>query len=133
MNIIHNAVCIILPYIISIIEIIGVFVITYSACSGFWKYIRNSFMKKNFDIKTNLAKGFATGLEFKMAAEILKTVIIQSLDELYVLGAVILLRAFMSLLIHFEMREEHTGKKKRMKKNKLFLKNKSENEFDNQC
>ena len=40
----------------------------------------------------------------KMAAEILKTVLIRELDELLVLGAVILLRALLSILIHFEMK-----------------------------
>ena len=44
------------------------------------------------------------GLEFKMAAEILKTVLVQEMSELYVLGAVILLRALLSVLIHFEMK-----------------------------
>ena len=43
-------------------------------------------------------------MEFKMAAEILKTVLVRDLNELLVLGAVILLRALLSLLIHFEMR-----------------------------
>ena len=39
-----------------------------------------------------------------MAAEILKTVLVRDLNELLVLGAVILLRALLSLLIHLEMR-----------------------------
>ena len=48
--------------------------------------------------------GLATSLEFKMAAEILKTVLVRDLNELVVLGAVVLLRALLSLLIHFEMK-----------------------------
>ena len=67
-------------------------------------------MKKTFDLQSNLAKGLAMGLEFKMAAEILRTVLIQSLEELYMLGAVILLRALLSLLIHYEIK--HPKKKK---------------------
>ena len=58
------------------------------------------------NIKFELADGLATSLEFKMAAEILKTVLVRDLNELMVLGAVILLRALLSLLIHFEMRGE---------------------------
>ena len=42
-----------------------------------------------------------------MAAEILKTVLIHNLDELIILGAVILLRALLSLLIHVEMKSQH--------------------------
>ena len=39
-----------------------------------------------------------------MAAEILRTVLVQSMDELYMLGAVILIRALLSLLIHWEIK-----------------------------
>ena len=38
-----------------------------------------------------------------MAAEILKTVLIREMSELLILGAVILLRALLSVLIHFEI------------------------------
>ena len=68
-------------------------------------------MKKKVNIQINLAKGLAVGLEFKMAAEILKTVLLQSLDEIYMLGAVILLRALLSLLIHYEIKHPKKDKK----------------------
>ena len=107
----HNIIVLVLPTVISILEILGIFVVVWSSLSAFWGYIQNSFMKKDLDIQTSLAKGLATGLEFKLAAEILKTVLVNSLDELYVLGAVILLRALMSVLIHFEMKGSHGSKK----------------------
>ena len=108
----HHIIELVLPYIISILEILGIFVVVKSSIHAFWEYIQNSFFKKNLDIQGDLAKGLATGLEFKLAAEILKTVLIQSLDELYILGAVILLRALMSILIHFEMKGSHGKKEK---------------------
>ena len=107
MDIIHNIMNTVLPYIIAVLEIMGIFVVTWSVIKEFWEYIQNTFMKKQLDIQFNLAVGLATGLEFKMAAEILKTVIIQSLDELLVLGAVILIRALMSILIHFEIKDTY--------------------------
>jgi uncharacterized membrane protein len=113
----HHIIEIVLPIIISILEIMGIFVVVWTAIHAFWEYIQNSFMKKNIDIQSNLAGGLATGLEFKLAAEILKTVLIQSMDELYILGAVILLRALMSVLIHFEMKGSQHGKKKEEVKN----------------
>ena len=102
-----------LPIMISILEIIGIAVVFWSGIHGFWQYVQNTFLKKQFDLQSNLAKGLAMGLEFKMAAEILKTVLIQSLDELYMLGAVILLRALLSLLIHYEL--EHSKRKNHRK------------------
>ena len=108
----HEIIEIVLPYIISVLEIMGILVVLWSALHAFWEYIENSFMKKDLDIQSDLAKGLATGLEFKLAAEILRTVLITSMDELYILGAVILLRALMSILIHFEMKgAKHSDKK----------------------
>lgn len=94
----------VLPFIISILEIMGVVIITHSAVFAFWEYIQNTFFNKKLDLKYHFATGLATSLEFKMAAEILKTVIIREMSELLVLGAVIILRAILSLLIHFEMK-----------------------------
>ena len=88
----------ILPTIISILELLGIFVVCFSAGHAFWEYLQTIFFHRKFDFKVELANGLATALEFKMAAEILKTVL--------VLGAVIALRALLSLLIHFELRGE---------------------------
>ena len=112
MNLIHSVIVTVLPYIISILEIMGILVVTWSGIKCFWEYIQNTFMKKKLDLRTNFAKGLATGLEFKMAAEILKTVLVQNLEELYVLGAVILLRALLSILIHFEMKKHNDSSQK---------------------
>lgn len=102
----------VLPYMISILEIIGILVVFISSIYSFIKYIQNFILKKDFNLIHYLGKHLAMGLEFKMAAEILKTVLIQSLEELFMLGAVILLRAILSLLIHFEMRPHKNDKHK---------------------
>jgi uncharacterized membrane protein len=118
---IHHIIELVLPYIISVLEIMGIFVVICTAIHEFWEYIQNTFMNTNLDIQTNLAEGLATALEFKLAAEILKTVIIQSMEELYILGAVILLRGLMSILIHFEIKGaiggKHIKKEKKDKEN----------------
>lgn len=98
----------ILPEIISLLEIIGITVVTISAVGAFIRYLRSLFTHMPCDVKFALANGLALSLEFKMAAEILKTVLVRELKELMVLGAVILLRALLSLLIHFEMKDTHT-------------------------
>lgn len=95
---------IVLPIIISILEIMGISIVFWSGLRAFWEYIQNTFFKKNYNLQFHFAAGLATGLEFKMGAEILKTVLIRDMSELFVLGAVIILRAVLSLLIYFEMR-----------------------------
>ena len=106
-NFLEHGVELVLPYIISLLEIMGIIVVVWSAIKAFWEYIQNSFFHKSLDLQAHLANGLATGLEFKMGAEILKTVLVRELSELLILGAVILLRALLSLLIHFEMKKNH--------------------------
>ncbi|HWQ50229.1 MAG TPA: DUF1622 domain-containing protein [Terriglobales bacterium] len=101
----------ILPPIIACIELVGIFVVTVAAVKAFYGYLKGQLTHKELDIKFELANGLATGLEFKMAAEILKTVLVRDLNELLILGAIILLRALLSLLIHIEMKNSaHTYK-----------------------
>lgn len=97
--------------IVFILEFMGVFVVFWTCIKSFVEYIQNTFMKKHNAIQTHLAKGLATGLEFKLGAEILKTLVVHDLDELLVLGAVFALRALMSILIHFELKHTHDTEK----------------------
>ena len=99
-----------LPYIIAILEIIGILVVTGSSIVAFFHYVQNAFLKMELDVQTSLSRGLVVGLEFVMAAEILKTILIQSLEEIYILGGIIVLRVALSLLIHFESRD-HKPKK----------------------
>lgn len=93
--------------IIAVAELIGIFVVTVSVLRAFWHYFVTLFHigGKKYPIKFELANGLAMGLEFKMAAEILKTVQVRSLEELLVLGAIILLRALLSFMIHVEVKQ----------------------------
>lgn len=99
---------ILLTYIIPLLELMGIFVVTWSALCAFWVYLKVNVMHHGVSdtLKADLANGLATALEFKMAAEILKTVIVREQSELVVLGAVIVLRALLSFLIHFELQAE---------------------------
>lgn len=100
----------ILPSIIALCELMGIFVVAVSSLQAFYKYLRGLFAHQSTNFKFELANGMAAGLEFKMAAEILKTVLVRSIQELIILGAVILLRALLSFLIHFEMKEERQSR-----------------------
>ena len=48
----------------------------------------------------------AMGLEFKLGSEILRTVIVRSLSEIAIVGSIIALRAVLTVLIHWEIRNE---------------------------
>ena len=94
----------ILPPIIGVLEMMGIFVVAVSAVRAFAEYLGNTFLHRHYALQFELA----TGLEFKMAAEILKTVLVREMSELLILGAVIILRALLSLLIHFELKSSQT-------------------------
>ena len=103
-NILEHGIEIVLPYIINLLEIMGIAVVAWSGIKAFWEYLKDMFLHKKINFMFDFSQGLAAGLEFKMAAEILKTVLIREMSELLVLGAVILLRAILSVLIHFEMK-----------------------------
>jgi len=96
----------ILVILIPLCELIGICVVGISALRSFWRYLCGLATQTTGNLKYQLADGLALSLEFKMAAEILKTVQIHALDELAVLGVVIGLRALLSFLIHFEMKPQ---------------------------
>ncbi len=102
----ENLIHIVLEILVPLCELIGIVVVAISALSAFLKYVHSLITRTTPDIKYQLASGLALSLEFKMAAEILKTVQIHDLNELLVLGIVIALRALLSVLIHFEMKKE---------------------------
>ena len=103
----HHMIEQVLPPIIALIELIGIFIVTVGTMKSFALYLLDFFHIHHYPVKHELAKALAMGLEFKMAAEILKTVLITSVQELIVLGCIILLRALLAFMIHVEMKSDH--------------------------
>ena len=57
-------------------------------------------------VRLSLAEGIALALECKLGGELLRTVTVREWSELFMLGAVILLRAALTFLIQWEIRIE---------------------------
>ena len=88
------------------LEMIGIVVIAVGAFRSIIKQCINYVKKKDSNIKIDLGNWLALGLEFKMGAEIIKTVVARDLNELAILGVIIGLRAVLALLIHWEIKTE---------------------------
>jgi uncharacterized membrane protein len=88
-----------------ILEFIGVLVLMGSAFQSLW-----GLMRKTSHIRLSLAEGIALALEFKLGSEVLRTVIVREKSELFVLGAIIAMRAALTFLIHWEIRNEKVDK-----------------------
>ena len=101
-----------LEWIVPICELIAIIVIVISVGTAFFYYIRNLFTPNSRDVKINLMSGLNLGLEFEMAAEILKTLEKHDLENLLLLGGVILMRVILALVIHFELKDHSTPPKK---------------------
>ena len=65
-----------------------------------------SWIKKAESIPLGLAQRIALALEFKLGGEVLRTVVVREWAELGILGAIILLRATLTFLIHWEIKNE---------------------------
>lgn len=63
-------------------------------------------IKKDMNVRLKLAQGIALALEFKLGGEVLRTVIVREWSELGILGAIIIMRGLLSLLIHWEIKNE---------------------------
>ena len=82
--------------------------IVWNHCAGFDSGILLCSVDRNKRqlIRLNLAQGIALALEFKMGGEVLRTVVVREWSELGILGAIIVLRAMLTFLIHWEIKNE---------------------------
>jgi uncharacterized membrane protein len=87
-------------------EYVGVIVIIFAGVNG-----AINLVKKHPFTRLNLAKGMALGLEFKLGSEILRTVVVREISEIFIVAGIIILRAALALLIHWEIKnaEAHEG------------------------
>ncbi len=92
---------IVINYIILVVELIGVCVLIWAIVRALVELIRHKG-----SVKLDLAEGIGLALEFKMGGELLRTVVVRDLEELAILGAIILLRAAMTFLVQWEIHVE---------------------------
>ena len=87
-------------------ELVGVFIIIAAGVKGLVNFIR-----REPAVRLQLAQGMALGLEFKLGSEILRTVIVRELSELALVAAIIAVRAALTFLIHWEIKNESAHQK----------------------
>ena len=101
----HTALSLLTGSAILLFEYTGVGVIIATGIMGIMRCLR-----RDPATRLQLAKGMALGLEFKLGSEILRTVIVREFREIWLVGAIILLRASLTALTHGEnKREERTA------------------------
>jgi len=98
---IENIFELLVKYGIVLLEFTGFAIIMVTAV----KALINLFRKKA-GVRLDLAQGIALALEFKLGSEVLRTVIVRSWQELLIAGAIVVLRAAITFLIHWEIKNE---------------------------
>ncbi len=88
---------------IRLVELAGIMVLMITAVQGIIGYFH-----KDPHERLKLAQGIALALEFKLGGEVLRTVLARDWNELGILGAVIALRGLLTLLLHWEIKNEES-------------------------
>ena len=111
----HNVLTNVVSICTFALEMAGIIVLMTTSIKCFIKWLQ----KKNH-VQLNLAHGTALALTFKMGGEVLRTVVVREWQELGILGTIIVLRAALTIMLHWEIKSEEkvldSEKLKEMKK-----------------
>ncbi len=92
--------------VICTLELIGILIILAGTVRALCNLARHARNARRFNVVIDLGRALALALECKMGAEIINTVVVRDLQELGILAVVILIRALLAFIIHWEIRME---------------------------
>lgn len=105
---VHDFLAFIIPYVAGTVELIGLAIITIGVVFAIYYLLKNHFDFNCREVKISLAQSLVIALEFKLAAEILYSVTINTTEELIKLASIVLLRAFITYQLHWEIKSSET-------------------------
>ena len=92
----------------TIISVTSLLIVTYGALIGIISFLINEFKRFTGNLR-KLRATFGTylllGLEFLIASDILKTVLEPTLNELAILGGIVVLRTILSVFLNREIKD----------------------------
>jgi len=100
------------------LELIGIIIIIVGSIRALVRIFQCIKKRSPFHVVVDLGKALSLALEFKMGAEIINTVVIHNLEELSILGVVILIRALLAFIIHREIKTEQKEEQEQKKASK---------------
>jgi len=103
------------------IGVLGVLIIVFGVAAGMVRFLRAEFLfVRGRDVEDDrkrlrhvLGYYLLLGLEFLIAADIIDTLMKPSVQDLIVLGAIVLIRTVISFSLNAELRSESTGRSRR--------------------
>ena len=89
-------------YSVLLMELIGLLIILWSV----FQCIYCAVLHKQRNLRLLLAHGIAFALEFKLGGEVLRTIVARDFQEIGIIACIIALRAALTFLLHWEVKEE---------------------------
>lgn len=89
-------------YVAYSLEIVSIIIVAYSGAKTLVKYLLTKFEFTDKNAKIEFSRALEMALAYMMGAEVLKSLIAHSKEQLMILGALILMRAAIALILHFE-------------------------------
>jgi len=99
----HDLIESIVPNIIYLLEILGVFIITFTSIKCFIRYAMKGFDLSDDVVKIELARALSLGLTFLLGGEILATLFAKDLKHLYVIAGIVVIRVALTYVLHWEI------------------------------
>lgn len=107
MNSFEAAIRLVIGYLVPVIEACGALVVTLGAARAIVRYMR-SFLEHDplqvASLRLQLGQSMVMGLEFQVAADILKTALSPTLTEVALLAALIAVRTALNYLLERELK-----------------------------
>lgn len=102
------------PPIIHILELLGILIIFFGSLRVLWIFVKSGFDFHDKAITITLGEVIALSLQFKLGAEVIKTVVIRDIQELVVLTVVVILRIVLSLVVHWEVKNANVEERQQI-------------------
>ena len=99
-------------YAVNFMELLSIAIIVVTTAVAFWKLLRGESSARIY-----LLHGQSLGLSFKLGSEILRTITVRNMNEILEIGLLIVIKAAMTWLIHWELQDveeeqNHSHKKR---------------------
>lgn len=106
MNLFEEAIRLVVGYLIPVVEACGVLVVMLGVARAIVRYVR-SFVEHDplhmASLRLQLGQSMVMGLEFQVAADILKTALSPTLNEVTLLAALIAVRTALNYFLEREL------------------------------
>jgi uncharacterized membrane protein len=106
MNALEHWFQLVISYVVPLVEACGALVVVMGVARAIWQYLRSFFEHDPLHVaslRLQLGQSMVMGLEFQVAADILKTALSPTLNDMLLLGALIGVRTVLNYLLEREL------------------------------